>query len=208
MVNDRIDNALQDEDTRGEDSPIQRTYGKHSTFFDLMRNTQNFYDGKNIRTAMGGAVKVWRMELTPYLGTNMLMVTAESKGDLPNSSDVPHVQLIRAMNMKFMEEETPGYIKQVYLKTDQVFWVKPIQAKSTPIDVYCSCGDFQWRFAYWIDKRLHSLATKLRNEIANYKRKTPPPPAGRPYVNPAHVPGLCKHLITVGKLLHQRGLIV
>jgi len=40
-----------------------------------------------------------------------------------------------------------------------------------------------------------------------YIRKTPPPPVGRPYANPALIPTLCKHLVFLVNILRERDLI-
>lgn len=41
-----------------------------------------------------------------------------------------------------------------------------------------------------------------------YIRKTPPPPEGRPYKNPNHIPGLCKHQLRLIHLLIQNNILV
>ena len=178
-----------------KDAPISKTYAKHSTIYDFLNASKQFFGGKNI--FMAPSVRIFDVDMIPFLGTKMLVIRSEAKGLAPNHSETSehHVQIIRFMGVHFSEGPQDGYLEASSKRMGQKFWFKPVWQKVNPCDVYCSCKDFQFRFSYYIDSRFHALATTLTNEIKNYKRKTPPPPKGRPYVNPGHLPGMCKHLL-------------
>ncbi len=60
-----------------------------------------------------------------------------------------------------------------------------------------NCPDFQFRFS-WEDRAQQAL---YGGPPKVYTRKTPPPPLGRPEVNPEFIPGICKHLYDFAKQL-------
>lgn len=60
-----------------------------------------------------------------------------------------------------------------------------------------NCPDFQFRFS-WEDRAQQAL---YGGPPKVYIRKTPPPPLGRPEVNPEFIPGICKHLYDFAKQL-------
>jgi len=190
------------------DAPIEKTYPKHATVSGLMKASQDYRNSKNIKTAAGGTVSVFGVEAVPLMGMKVLQFVAESMGSEKTSKR--HVQVVRFMDCAFSEEPQKGFLPGVYNKTASKFYFKPIQAKVNRVDVYCDCGDFQWRMAPYIDERFHALAAQLASEIKNYKRKTPPPTAtgGIPYANPQHLPSMCKHLLTLFDLLYSKGVIV
>ena len=59
---------------------------------------------------------------------------------------------------------------------------------NTTVKVRCSCPDFTWRFGPYNYEHRALLGKKY----PLYTKKT-----NRPPVNPDHIPGLCKHLMSV-----------
>lgn len=71
-----------------------------------------------------------------------------------------------------------------------------------PIKLKCQCLDFRFRW----EKELFDKKGLIGN-WRRYKRKTPPPPVGYPYVNPLHLAGFCKHIQTFMVKLNTKSLI-
>lgn len=83
-------------------------------------------------------------------------------------------------------------------------FAKQFSAGKTPVSVRCGCKDFYYTWYYYDYKASALAGPKFRP----YKRKTKPPPKGMPYRNPEKVPGLCKHIIGVFKLLQKQKILV
>jgi hypothetical protein len=75
----------------------------------------------------------------------------------------------------------------------------PPNLDSTPIRVRCSCRDYYFTYE-WYNKRSGALAGGPHSV---YTRKT----ATRPERNPAHLPGMCKHLIRQIIVMRQHKLV-
>jgi len=72
---------------------------------------------------------------------------------------------------------------------------------TTPVRVSCGCKAYYFYFEHWNV----SAGCHARRERIPYVRKTPPPPEGRPYINPQHLPGMCKHLMALADVLMNSG---
>jgi hypothetical protein len=78
--------------------------------------------------------------------------------------------------------------------------VEPIQSGSLTVQVACDCMDFRFRFAGF-NKGDNSLAGIAPPP---YQRKT----TTRPEVNPARVPGVCKHILKLAQYLQQKRIVI
>lgn len=117
-------------------------------------------------------------------------------GSLPKVKNRPayYETQIRFKDIIFGEEgdEIPqdGTWAMVEYKGAKYFFQKP-SIDVNPIQVDCSCPDFEYRFS----KECAEAGVLFSGTWRHYTRKTPPPEqGGRPYVNPQKVPGMCKHL--------------
>lgn len=184
--------------------PIQKTYPKLTTVWDFMQASLKFFDGRNVKSAP--TVKVFHVDFIPFLGTNSLMVRAESIGGEKTSTR--HAEVIQFYDVKFSDTPQDGYLEGMDAKTHDTFYFKPIQSKVNRMSAWCDCKDWLWRCSWSIDDRFKALAAKLANEIKNYQRKTPPPSeGGRPYANPGNIPTGCKHIIQVLQTLYANKVI-
>lgn len=78
----------------------------------------------------------------------------------------------------------------------------PVQVRTSPVAMRCSCKDFQHRFA-------HELAAVegLVGQPIKYVRKTPAWPLGNPYANSTEKIGICKHLWSFLNELNRLGMV-
>lgn len=82
------------------------------------------------------------------------------------------------------------------------WWYRAPSARKNPVHLKCSDPDFRFRF----EKPLFD-AGGLIGTFRKYKRKTPPPPVGRPYANPDDLLGFCKHIWSLLRWLQAKGLM-
>lgn len=108
-----------------------------------------------------------------------------------------HVQFF---NVIFSKDKKPDYVP---VKVDDELWYYRVPTiRSNPVHIKCSDPDFRFRF----EKELYDNSGLVGN-WRRYTRKTPPPPAGRPYVNPEHWMGFCKHIWSFLLYLQNAGLL-
>ena len=70
--------------------------------------------------------------------------------------------------------------------------------KTNDVKVRCTCLDFYYRFATWLDKE----GALIGNPPEPYVPKT-----NREPVNPDKIPALCKHLIALSEELESDGIV-
>jgi hypothetical protein len=72
-----------------------------------------------------------------------------------------------------------------------------LSLENTDVLVRCQCKDFRYRFSFYnhLDNSLHGRKPK------KYESKGVGPPA-----NPSELPGLCKHLMKMSRVLEQAGI--
>lgn len=135
---------------------------------------------------MGSVVYHWRHKPSP--------VKRNKDGSLPKTQKPSFYDVyLEFQKIQFGEEgdEIPsdGTWSVIEYKGTKYFFEKPTIDRN-PIRIRCDCGDFQFRGSYEAYKNgiLYGGGPK------KYVRKTPPPPEGRPYANPLHVPIMCKHI--------------
>lgn len=90
-------------------------------------------------------------------------------------------------------EVTPGAV---------LFYNQPSLTRSDCM-VVCQCMDYKFTWGYYNRQE----GSDIMKYDYSYTRKTPPPPEGYPYRNPTESPGLCKHLIRLGKYLKDKGFV-
>jgi hypothetical protein len=124
-----------------------------------------------------------------YVGTVMVKSVAKSEVGAGNYNT-----FLQAKDISISSEKDKTHRTQL---SDGAY-MGSIDYRKTEVKVRCDCPDFRWRFAYYND--LKQALYGLRPPP--YKRKT-----NRPPVNPRHLPGMCKHLFNVVKILSSRGVI-
>lgn len=70
------------------------------------------------------------------------------------------------------------------------FYYEKPRIDRNPVNVDCSCPDYEFRFA----EANYKAGCKYGGRYKKYSRKTPAPPQGRPFANPNKTPGMCKHV--------------
>lgn len=135
-------------------------------------------------------VQVVRTIFIPAIDNEMLEVRATT-----NTNQQRYRTSMQFDEIEYVDE--PDNESVTIMGTDgRKYYLKRIPLNSIDVKVKCTCLDFYYRFATW-----NSGDDSLIGQ--------PPPPyikkTNRPPVNPAKVPGVCKHIIKLtDKLIGQR----
>lgn len=165
---------------------------EEATYAELERNTLNSMPPTDKRQNATPRVRVDKLELVPARESGALMVKASIVGEHSKYhtsvlfEDVIYDDADQADNVTFTGSDNNDY------------HIEPIELARNNVKVNCSCLDFYWRFATW-------------NHQANSLDGDPPPPyvkrTTRPPVNPAKVPGVCKHILKTIEALQNSGVV-
>lgn len=173
---------------------ILQQINEESTYDNLEANITTSFPTTKKRQHATNEVRVQKLDLIPYLGTQMLHVRAISVG----STGQQYQQAIQFLRVKFEQAKTTENVEFTGADGKQYF-VTPINLNNHNVKVRCNCLDFYHRFAHYN----HGDKSIVGRAPVPYQRKT----TTRPEVNPDHVPGMCKHLIKVVQQLQTQGII-
>ena len=157
-----------------------------STYKNLAKWRQNY---PNVERIVG-------VKVTPYFGAKSLLFSAEVMSRDRKRHYKVYVQFF---DIDFSDTPKSGDYAMAIYKQKKFYFKKPSLFKNK-CRIRCGCEDFRHRFA-WENRKYQCLYGTVPK---GYKRKTPPPPKGRPYVNPKHTPGMCYHIYDVVKALESK----
>ncbi|MGI0075925.1 MAG: hypothetical protein ACREAU_00785 [Nitrosopumilaceae archaeon] len=177
---------------------IQQILTEESTYNELERKTRAFRPLTRRRQFATDPIQIVNLDITPYIGTKMLLFRGTA-----NNQGRKYKTTVGFSKVTFEKENTDSNV--TFKASDgQDYNIIPIKLGVNNVRVRCQCLDFYYRFGGfdYTDKSLYGRAPKP------YVRKTPPPPIGRPFVNPMKTPGVCKHIMKTIKALLDSGMVV
>jgi len=134
--------------------------------------------------------------------TQQLVVRAQVKA-LTDKSRTAYPETITFFRVTSKEQADAVHKIPVQLPAGQTVYIKQLSVKDNPVNLRCNCKNFYFMWQWWDFKQKALAGPRMKP----YVRKTPPPPEGRPFVNPEKLPGLCKHLHgTMQKLIQMKVL--
>jgi len=159
-----------------------------SSLTELFKSSVAAFPNTAKRQHATDTIKITKLNWTPYLGLKTLFVRG-----LAQNEGKEYNPVIMFKNVIYGEglELTDNLGKN--------YRVKPISAKTNDVRVRCQCGDFYWRFTHF-DHVDHSLYGRNRKK---YEAKYNPGSA-----NPQEMPGLCKHLMKLIKVLYEAKILI
>lgn len=158
----------------------------------LQTNIERGFPETRKRQHATGEVVISNVKYMPYIGMNMLHVSSVS-----SSNGNQYKQALQFNGVAFEDVDTEQ--NATFQASDgEDYHVQPLELNGHNVKVRCSCLDFHYRFANYNaqDKSLVGRPPPL------YQKKT-----NRPPVNPAQVPGMCKHLLKLVEMLRGYGLV-
>jgi hypothetical protein len=126
-------------------------------------------------------------------GEGNLLVKCFTSGETGKQYDTQ----IMLNDVVYSEEQAEGTINFTAMDGEEYF-IQPLSAQETQVEVTCNCMDFYWRFALWN----HNDGSLLGPKPQPYYKKTDRPP-----VNPEGAPGMCKHLMKLATGLMENGIV-
>lgn len=159
---------------------------------DLHKNTIEAFPNTQKRQYATDTIVFEHLDWVPFLGVKTLFI----KG-LAKNNGRKNESLILFKNIKYKESEGRGTVP-ITASNGKEYYLEQIQYESNDVLVRCSCKDFFWRFTHFnkIDKSL--FGRDRRKYEAIYKPGSS---------NPEQIPGLCKHLIKLIKVLKESNLL-
>jgi hypothetical protein len=158
----------------------------------LQTNIERGFPDTRKRQHATGEVVISNVQYMPYLGMKMLHVKS-----LSTSNGNRYQQALQFNGVAFEDSDTDQ--NATFQASDgEDYHVQPLDLNGHNVKVRCSCLDFHYRFANYNaqDKSL------VGRPPPQYQKKT-----NRPPVNPAQVPGMCKHLLKLVEMLRGYGLV-
>lgn len=159
---------------------------------DLEDNIERGFPETRKRQHATNEVTINNVQYMPYIGMKMLHVKSTSQ-----SNGNEYRQALQFNGVQFAAQDGPD-VATFAASDGEDYHVAPLELSGHNVKVRCNCMDFHYRFANYNaqDKSLVGKPPPL------YQRKT-----NRPPVNPAQVPGMCKHLLKLVEMLRRYGLI-
>lgn len=162
-----------------------------SSLDDLFRSAVSAYPKTQRRQYATDTIRLASIDWIPFLGMRTLFI----KGLIQNEGK-EYTSHIIFKNVRYFNHATPETI--TLIKEGREYYLEQLSNIDTDVLTRCSCPDYKWRFKYWnhLDNSLYGSKGK------RYESKGVGPPA-----NPLEMPGMCKHLMVLARILRQEGIV-
>ena len=162
-----------------------------TTLVGLYDSSLEAFSGTTMRQNATHSVKVEHMDWVPFLGVGTLFVKA-----IVNNEGRKNEPIMLFKGVKYRASEGRGAVPIASSDGREVY-IERLSWDSTQAMVRCSCKDFRWRFSHWngLDKSLFGRSPK------KYEATQRPGSS-----NPEEMPGMCKHLMKMAKILIESGV--
>jgi hypothetical protein len=163
----------------------------------LSTNIERGFPRAKARQNRVNMVNVTKTEFFPYPQQYALLVRADVRGETRTYNTR---MLFRDVDYQDADNENVVTFKAT---NGEDYHIVPVFRDLHNVELSCTCMDYAWRF--WMQN--YQKDTQFGQGPGPYRRKTPPPPQGRPYANPMEVTGMCKHLIKLSEQLEKDGIL-
>jgi hypothetical protein len=171
---------------------ILNQLNEESSFNGLYREIERGFPDTRARQHATGEVAVANIKYVPAQGK--LQVDATTRSNM-------HEYKSSIMFLTVQYEPQGGENITTFVGPGNAeYHIQPIDLSMSSVKVRCNCLDFFYRFATWNANDSSLLGSKP----PLYQRV---PGSTRPPVNPARVPGVCKHVIKTVDMLRRSGIV-
>jgi hypothetical protein len=161
-----------------------------SSLNDLYQSTVSAFPKTKFRQHSTDEITITQLQWTPFLGLKTLLIRglAENKGNRHQYNTI----------MLFKEVDYDNPEISIVASDGKRYGLKKLSSENNQILVRCNCLDHKYRFRYfnYLD---HSLFGKKSKKYEGQ---------GLWQANPLELPGLCKHVISLGKALKDAGILI
>lgn len=153
---------------------------------ELYQSAVRAFPNTRMRQHATQPIVIREMRWTPFVGVKTLFI----KG-LAQNEDREYSPIIVFKNVNYNGKE----VKITASDGLQYFFDK-LSLENTDVLLRCNCADFFWRFNHYnkLDKSLYGTPRK------KYESQGGPP------ANPMELPGMCKHLMKMTKVVSEAGI--
>ena len=161
-----------------------------SSINDLYYSTVRAFPRTQKRQHSIDLVKITEIKWTPYLGMKTLFIKGLAQSEESHKEYTP---IIVFKNVIYHNENTNKYVK-IIANDNKEYIFEQLDYNENDVLVRCQCKDFFWRLQHtdYVD---HSLYSKNRKK---YEARINPGSA-----NPLELPGMCKHLLKLAKVIKK-----
>lgn len=159
-----------------------------SSLTDLYNSAVDAFPHTRMRQHATNPIKIIHLTWIPFKGMKTLFV----KG-IARNEDREYTPMILFKKVQYKDKGGVALIDNNGTK----HFLEQLSFGNNDVRVRCQCKDFYWRFNYydWVDASLYG--TK-RSEYQSH---------GGPPANPMEMPGMCKHLMKMMKVLQESGIV-
>lgn len=158
---------------------------------ELYHSALKAFPNTSKRQNSTNTIKIENLTWIPFQGVKTLFI----KG-LATNEGRKNESIIVFKDVKYQLKEGKNIV-QIIGSHGKKFFVEKLSAETNDVLIRCSCKDFAYRFNYYnhLDKSLFG------RKRAKYEGKE------LWEANPLKLPGMCKHLIKMVKILHEAKLL-
>lgn len=158
---------------------------------DLYKSAAKAFPGTRKRQFAVDEIKITKLSMLPFLGMNTLFVKGLAQNIFEGTEYEP---MILMKKVKYHKDKVPGSIEF----KDSVggnYIMEPITDQD--VLVRCQCKDFLYRFHHYnfTDHSLYGRDRKPYHGLGLWK------------ANPMELPGMCKHLMKLGRALSDAKIL-
>jgi hypothetical protein len=160
-----------------------------SSLKDLYRSSVFAFPTTLKRQHATDPVVITELRWTPFVGMKTLFTKGLAQS---GESGKEYSPIILFKRVNYNEDSV-----KITASDGMDYSFAPLSMENTDVALRCGCNDFYWRFNYY-----NSLEKSLQGQKrAKYESKS-----SRPSVNPEKMPGMCKHIIKMMKVLGEAGI--
>ena len=165
------------------------------TIPSIITTLDQILQGKSLLGNKPGIKRVTKIvDMNPIPNSRQLVVKGLSQGTKL------YTLTMSIFDVQYNNAYTKDFPLTVKLKNGTTIFAAQLPVSGTRVQVRCTCPDFYFRWWYWNNKNKVLSGPPM----PPYVRKT----TNYPEVNPLHIPGACKHLISLTDRLIQSRILV
>jgi hypothetical protein len=160
-----------------------------SSLKDLYRSAVIAFPTTTKRQHSTDLVVITELQWMPFIGTKTLFTKGLAQSGESGKEYSPII-LFKRVNYD-------GDSVRITASDGLEYNFGPLSLENTDVALRCGCKDFYWRFNYY-----NSLEKSLQGRVRSPYESV----SGRPPANPQEMPGMCKHLMKMIKVLQEAGV--
>jgi hypothetical protein len=164
-----------------------------SSVLDLYLNSIKAFPNTTKRQNSIDTIKITNLNWIPFVGVRTLFVKSLCQNE---SKEYNSILLFK--DVKYYEKKEFKTIELI-ASNGKKYFLNRLSLSENEVLTRCECKDFHWRFKHFnsLDKSLYGRDRKKYEAL--YRPDT---------ANPKEIPGMCKHLMKLVKILKETTIFV